>query len=81
MRRKEALAKISVIDEFKSSDEYKNVMEWATSSYFGEGFELCKKQIGILHPNLDIQDLQIDPDLVDEDEKEEKDVPDTNPPQ
>ncbi|GFY95363.1 hypothetical protein Acr_10g0007480 [Actinidia rufa] len=31
--------------------------------------------------SLDIQDLQIDPDLVEEDEEEEKDVLDTNPPQ
>ncbi|GFZ01026.1 hypothetical protein Acr_14g0006610 [Actinidia rufa] len=69
IRRKDALAKTSVIDEFKSLDEYMKVVEGAASSYFGEGFDLCKKQIGILHPNLDIQDLQIDPDLVDEDEE------------
>ena len=50
-----------------------------TSSYFGEGFYLYKKQIGLLHPNLDIQDLQIDPDLVKEDDEKEKGKLDDNP--
>ncbi|GFZ19843.1 hypothetical protein Acr_28g0005480 [Actinidia rufa] len=59
---------------------YKEVMDGAASSYFGKCFDLCKKQIGILHPNLDNLDLQIDLDLVDEDKEEEKDVPNTNPP-
>ncbi|GFS42955.1 hypothetical protein Acr_00g0082790 [Actinidia rufa] len=52
MRRKEALSKTLVIDEFKSLDEYKEVVEGAASSYFGEGFDLCKNQIGTLYPNL-----------------------------
>ncbi|GFZ16140.1 hypothetical protein Acr_25g0005490 [Actinidia rufa] len=56
------------IDKFKSSDEYKGAVEGATSSYFGKSFDLCKKKIGILHPNG-------------EDEEEDKDVSDTNPPQ
>ena len=55
-------------------------MEGAVSLYFGEGFNLCKKQIGVLHPNLDIQDLQINPDLVDEDEEDEKYVQETKTP-
>ncbi|GFZ16787.1 hypothetical protein Acr_26g0000570 [Actinidia rufa] len=42
------------------------------SKYFGKGFDLCKKQIGHLHSALDIQDLQIHPELVEEDEGEEK---------
>ena len=44
---------------------------------------MCKKQIGLLHPNLNIQDLWIDPDMVEEDEEEdeeeEKEELDTNP--
>ena len=80
MRRRETLAKTSAIDEFKASEEYKEALEWAASSYFDEGFDLCKKQINILYPNLDIHDHYIDPNLVDEDEEEEKDVPDANLP-
>ena len=73
IRRKEALVKSSAINEFKSLDECKEAVEGVASLYFGKGFDLCKKQIGILHPNLDIQDLQINLDLIDEDEEEEKD--------
>ncbi|GFS41434.1 hypothetical protein Acr_00g0074290 [Actinidia rufa] len=80
MRRIEALAKTSSIHEFKASDEYKEAMEGAASSYFRKGFDLCKKQINILHLDLDIHDLQIDPNLVDENMEEEKDVPDANLP-
>ncbi|GFZ05323.1 hypothetical protein Acr_17g0008950 [Actinidia rufa] len=80
MRRREALTKMSAIDEFKALDEYKEAVEGAASSYFDEGFDLCKKQINILHLDLDVHDLQIDPNLVDKDEEEEKDVPDANLP-
>ena len=46
------------------------------SSYFGEGFDECKKQINLLFLDHDINDLKIDPDLVDkvEHEEEGKDV-------
>ncbi|GFS46165.1 hypothetical protein Acr_00g0100540 [Actinidia rufa] len=43
MRRREAFTKTSAIDEFKALDDYKEVVEEAASSYFGEGFDLCKK--------------------------------------
>ena len=76
MRRKNVLSKTSAINEFKSLNEYKEAMEGAISSQFGKGFDLCKKQIGILHPNLDIKDLQINPNLV----EEEEDMPNANLP-
>ena len=44
-------------------------MKKVASKYFGKGFDLCKKQIGRLHPELDIQDLQINTDLVKEEEE------------
>ena len=72
LKRNEVLAKTSTIEEFKASDDYKEAVEKLASSYFGEGFNLCKKQIGLLHPNLDIQDLQINPKLAEEDEEEKE---------
>ncbi|GFS33114.1 hypothetical protein Acr_00g0026390 [Actinidia rufa] len=69
-----------VDDEFKASNEYKEAIERAASSYFGEDFDLCNKKISILHPVINIHDLQINPDLVDEDKEEKKDVPDANLP-
>ena len=55
LKGKEALIKTSTIEEFKSSDNFKEVVEKAASSYFGEGFDMCKKQIELLHSNLAIQ--------------------------
>ena len=51
------------------------MVEQATSKYFGEGFDLCKREIVRLHLELDIQDLEIDDELAKEgeDEEEEKD--------
>ena len=44
------------------------------SKYFGEGFDLCKKQIRRLHLVLDIQDMEIDDELArEEDEGEDED--------
>ncbi|GFZ16779.1 hypothetical protein Acr_26g0000490 [Actinidia rufa] len=56
------------IDEFKASEEYKEPMEAMAFSYFGEWVNQCKKQLNLLFPDLDIDDLQID--LVDGDEDE-----------
>ena len=54
LKRKKTLAKMSAIEEFKSLEDYKEAVEEETSSYFGEGFELCKNQIKLFHPKLDI---------------------------
>ena len=44
MKGKEALTKEKAIE----------ALEKASSSYFGESFDLCKKQIELLHPHLEI---------------------------
>ncbi|GFZ04407.1 hypothetical protein Acr_16g0010310 [Actinidia rufa] len=72
IRKREVIAKMLAVDKFKASDEYKEIVEGAASSHFGEGFFLCKKQINLLYPDLDINDLQSDPNLVNEDEDEEE---------
>ncbi|GFY87128.1 hypothetical protein Acr_05g0007670 [Actinidia rufa] len=57
----------------------REAVEWATSKFYDKSFDLCKKQIGHLHAKLDIQDLQIDPELVMEVEGEEKGKLDDSP--
>ncbi|GFS41487.1 hypothetical protein Acr_00g0074630 [Actinidia rufa] len=79
LNEKEALAKESTIQEYKSSSDFQEVMEWATSKFYGKGFNLGKKQIGRLHLELDIQDLQINVELAEEEEGEEKDKLDNSP--
>ncbi|GFZ21567.1 hypothetical protein Acr_29g0007290 [Actinidia rufa] len=42
-----------------TSDKIGEAVEWAASKFFDKGFDLCKKKIVRLYPELDIQDLQI----------------------
>ncbi|GFY85818.1 hypothetical protein Acr_04g0005560 [Actinidia rufa] len=72
LKKNEALAKKSSIEEYKSSDDFWEAVEFTTSKYFGEGFDFCKRQIGHLHLNLDIQDMGIDAKLLEKEEDEEE---------
>ena len=49
MKAKEVLAKKSSIEEYKKSDDLQEVVVQVASRYYGEDFDLCKKQIGCLH--------------------------------
>ncbi|GFY85266.1 hypothetical protein Acr_04g0000040 [Actinidia rufa] len=63
LKVKEVLTKKSIIEEYKSSDDFQEAMEQVASRYFGEGFDLCKKQVEHLYLELDLQDMQIDDEL------------------
>ena len=43
LKAKEVLAKKSSIKEYKSSDDFHEAVVQATSKYFVEGFDFCKK--------------------------------------
>ena len=86
-------AKTSTMEKFKSSSDFSRTIEDATSKYFGEGFDFCKRQLRHHHLELaiDLESMGFDLDLLteeDEDEKREgvneetseKDKGDTNPP-
>ncbi|GFZ14485.1 hypothetical protein Acr_24g0006750 [Actinidia rufa] len=73
LKKKEALVKKSVIEEYKSLDDFQEAFEFVASRYFGEGFDFCKRQIGHLHLDIDIQDIGIDAELLEEDEEESGD--------
>ncbi|GFS41560.1 hypothetical protein Acr_00g0075100 [Actinidia rufa] len=68
----EALAKKKAIEEFKSSDDFQGVAELTASKYFGKGFDFGKRQLNCLHPDLDIQDMGIDTNLLEEEEEKDK---------
>ncbi|GFZ18506.1 hypothetical protein Acr_27g0002450 [Actinidia rufa] len=72
LKEKSILTKKSAIEEYKSSDDFQKVVEQAAFKYFGEGFDLCKKQIGSLHLDIDIQDMGIDAELAEEGEEDEE---------
>ncbi|GFY97471.1 hypothetical protein Acr_12g0000120 [Actinidia rufa] len=71
LKMREIIAKKLAIDDFKASEEYKETVKGAASSYFGETFDQCKKQINLLFSDLDVNDRQMDPYLVDGDEEED----------
>ena len=77
LKAKEDLANKSAIEVYKSSGDFQEFEVQATSKYFGKGFDLCKKQVLRLHPELDIQDMEIDDELAWEEyegeDKKEKD--------
>ncbi|GFY96615.1 hypothetical protein Acr_11g0009210 [Actinidia rufa] len=74
------LTKELAIDEFKSSNDFKDMVTDSTATYFGEGFEFCKRQLLHHHPNLsvDLVSMVMDTELAEEEkankvsEKEEE---------
>ncbi|GFZ01509.1 hypothetical protein Acr_15g0001180 [Actinidia rufa] len=65
-----AKAKKLAIEEFKSFDDFKEAVTDSVASYFGEGFEFCKRQLLHQHPNLgvDVASMEMDVDLAEEEE-------------
>ncbi|XP_057496282.1 uncharacterized protein LOC130781195 [Actinidia eriantha] len=59
-------AKMLAVTEFKASEEYGAALTLEASRYYGEGFDLCKKQIKLRFPDLDIDNMEIDPNLAEE---------------
>ncbi|GFY90807.1 hypothetical protein Acr_07g0010040 [Actinidia rufa] len=72
LKKGEALDEKKAIEEFKSSNDFQGGVEFIASRYFGEGFDFCKRQLGCLHPDLDIQNMGIDADLLEEEEEKEE---------
>ena len=73
LKKKEVLARKSAIEEYKPFNDFHEAVVQAASKYLGEEFDLCKKQIGLLYPELDIYGLKIDNELArEEDESEDK---------
>ena len=54
LKKNETLSKKKAIENFKSSDDFQEVVVTLASSYFGEDFDFCKRQLAYHYPNLDI---------------------------
>ncbi|GFZ14574.1 hypothetical protein Acr_24g0007640 [Actinidia rufa] len=72
LKKKEALIKKLVIEKYKSLDDFYEAVEFVAFRYFGESFDFYKRQISRLHPDLDIQDMRIDAELLEKEEEEEE---------
>ncbi|GFS32985.1 hypothetical protein Acr_00g0025730 [Actinidia rufa] len=69
-----ALTKKIAIEEFKSSEDFQEAVEATASKYFGEGFDIYKRQIAHHNPDLgfDLEGMSIDHNLLKEEEAEEE---------
>ncbi|GFZ01053.1 hypothetical protein Acr_14g0006880 [Actinidia rufa] len=74
LKKNEALAKKKAVEEYKASKDFQEAVENASSKYFGEGFDFCKRQLARHHPNLgiDLDNMGLGHDLLEEEEAEER---------
>ncbi|GFZ20778.1 hypothetical protein Acr_28g0014830 [Actinidia rufa] len=72
LEKSQNLAKGRIIAAFKESDDFLEVVRGSTSSYFGDGFDFCKRQLAHQYPNLglDLEDIEMDHDLLAQEEIE-----------
>ena len=64
LKKRETLAKKKAIEEFKSLDDFHEAVATSVSTYFGEGFNFCKRQLAYHHINLGIDHDSMDMDRV-----------------
>ena len=60
------LTKVSAVAMFKASEEYNEALTLEVSKFYGEEFDLCKTQIKLRFPDLNIDDMKIDPDMAED---------------
>ncbi|GFS29056.1 hypothetical protein Acr_00g0005150 [Actinidia rufa] len=57
---------------FKESDDFLEAVRGSASSYFGDGFDFCKRQLAKQYPDLgvDLEDVEMDQELLAKEEAE-----------
>ncbi|GFY80874.1 hypothetical protein Acr_01g0006830 [Actinidia rufa] len=66
LEKSQNLAKGRIIAAFKESDDFQEAVIGSVSSYFGDGFNFCKRQLAHHYPNLsiDLEDIEMDCDFL-----------------
>ncbi|GFZ17392.1 hypothetical protein Acr_26g0006620 [Actinidia rufa] len=61
-----------IIAAFKESDDFLEAVRGSASSYFGDGFDFCKRQLAHQYPDLgvDLEDVEMDHELLAKEEAE-----------
>ncbi|XP_057503016.1 uncharacterized protein LOC130786684 isoform X2 [Actinidia eriantha] len=72
LERNQSLLRGKIIAAFRESDDFLEAVRGSTSSYFGEGFDFCKRQLAHQYPDLgvDLEDVEMDQDLIAQEEAE-----------
>ena len=70
LQKQVATPKKTPIEEFRSSNDFQEVVKLMFSKYFGKGFIFCKRQLTRHHLDLgiDLEGMGIDQDLLEEEE-------------
>ncbi|XP_057496274.1 uncharacterized protein LOC130781192 [Actinidia eriantha] len=72
LERNQSVSRGKIIVAFRESDDFLEAVRGSASSYFGEGFDFCKRQLAHQFPNLgvDLEDVEMDQDLIAQEEAE-----------
>ncbi|GFY84704.1 hypothetical protein Acr_03g0014780 [Actinidia rufa] len=62
LEKSQSLTQGRIIAAFKESDDFLEAVRGSASSYFGDGFDFCKRQLAKQYPHLgvDLEDVEMD---------------------
>ncbi|GFS46092.1 hypothetical protein Acr_00g0100130 [Actinidia rufa] len=76
LEKSQSLTQGRIIAAFKESDDFLEAVRGSASSYFGDGFDFCKRQLAHQYPDLDVdlEDVEMDHEFLakEEDEAEKR---------
>ncbi|GFZ10872.1 hypothetical protein Acr_22g0002700 [Actinidia rufa] len=72
LEKSQSLTQGRIIAAFKESDDFLEAVRGSASSYFGDGFDFCKRQLAKQYPDLgvDLKDVEMDQELLAKEEAE-----------
>ncbi|GFZ21707.1 hypothetical protein Acr_29g0008690 [Actinidia rufa] len=72
LERSQSLTQGRIIAAFKESDDFLEAVRGSASSYFGDGFDFCKRQLAHQYPDLgvDLEDVEMDHEILAKEEAE-----------
>ncbi|GFZ00653.1 hypothetical protein Acr_14g0002880 [Actinidia rufa] len=72
LEKSQSLTQGRIIAAFKESDDFLEAVRGSASSYFGDGFDFCKRQLAKQYPDLgvDLEDVEMDHELLAKEEAE-----------
>ncbi|XP_057511556.1 uncharacterized protein LOC130793729 [Actinidia eriantha] len=72
LEKSQKVAQGRIIAAFKESDDFLDALKGSASSYFGDGFDFCKRQLAHQFPDLGVnmEDVEMDQEFLDQEEAE-----------
>ncbi|GFZ14358.1 hypothetical protein Acr_24g0005480 [Actinidia rufa] len=72
LEKSQSVSQGRIIAAFKESDDFLEAVRGSASSYFGDGFDFCKRQLAHQYPDLgvDLEDVEMDQEFLAKEEAE-----------